>query len=363
MGATISLCMIVKDEEKVLARCLSSIKGGVDEIIIVDTGSTDSTKRIAREFTDKVYDFEWIDDFSAARNYSFSLATMDYQMWLDADDVVEPEELSKMLALKESLGPEIELVTMRYHTSYDSQGKPVLTSTRERWLKRSKGYTWNDPIHEYIYMSGNILHSEIAISHRRPARPADRKDRNIAIYEKQLAQGKELSPRSQYYYARELFDHKRYEESIEYFNIFLDGGKGWFEDNIAACFTLSRCFNELGKKEKTLQVLTRSFEFDTPRAEICCQLGYYFKEKEKYAQAIYWFELALTLVKKSLGFVLNDYWDYIPNIELCLCYNSIGNTQKAYEHHKKSAIAKPGDPSVAFNEDYFKRVMGEAYEG
>ena len=77
---TISLCMIVKNEEAVLARCLESVKDVVDEIIIVDTGSTDKTKQIAYRYTQNVYDFEWIDDFSAARNYSFSKATKDYQM-------------------------------------------------------------------------------------------------------------------------------------------------------------------------------------------------------------------------------------------------------------------------------------------
>lgn len=68
---TISLCMIVKNEEKVLARCLDSIADLMDEIIIVDTGSSDNTKEIAKKYTDKIYDFAWIDDFSAARNYSF----------------------------------------------------------------------------------------------------------------------------------------------------------------------------------------------------------------------------------------------------------------------------------------------------
>ena len=87
--ATVSLCMIVRNEEDVLGRCLESVKDIVDEIIIVDTGSTDKTKEIAGRFTNAVYDFPWIDDFSAARNFSFSKATMDYQMWLDADDVIE----------------------------------------------------------------------------------------------------------------------------------------------------------------------------------------------------------------------------------------------------------------------------------
>ena len=62
----ISLCMIVKNEEKVLARCLDSIVGLMDEIIIVDTGSSDKTKEIARKYTDNIYDFEWIDDFAPA---------------------------------------------------------------------------------------------------------------------------------------------------------------------------------------------------------------------------------------------------------------------------------------------------------
>lgn len=68
---TISLCMIVKNEEQALPKCLESIKDIVDEIIIIDTGSTDRTKELAKKFTDKIYDFEWINDFGAARNYSF----------------------------------------------------------------------------------------------------------------------------------------------------------------------------------------------------------------------------------------------------------------------------------------------------
>ena len=75
---TISLCMIVKNEERILSRCLDSVKDLVDEIIIVDTGSTDATKRIAAEYTDKIYDFAWIDDFSAARNFAFSKASKEY---------------------------------------------------------------------------------------------------------------------------------------------------------------------------------------------------------------------------------------------------------------------------------------------
>ena len=85
---TLSLCMIVRDEEDVLGRCLESVKDLADEIIIVDTGSSDRTKEIAAYYTDRIYDFEWCDDFSAARNFAFSKGTKDFLMWLDADDVI-----------------------------------------------------------------------------------------------------------------------------------------------------------------------------------------------------------------------------------------------------------------------------------
>ena len=84
---TISLCMIVKNEEKVLARCLDSVKDLVDEIIIVDTGSGDKTKAIAASYTDKIYDFTWVHDFSAARNFAFSKASCEYIYSADADEV------------------------------------------------------------------------------------------------------------------------------------------------------------------------------------------------------------------------------------------------------------------------------------
>ena len=100
---SLSLCMIVKDEAENIRACIRSIKRAVDEILIVDTGSTDSTQEIAGALGAKVFQFPWCDDFAAARNESIRHATGDYIIWLDADDRVDPSELTKIRLLKQIL--------------------------------------------------------------------------------------------------------------------------------------------------------------------------------------------------------------------------------------------------------------------
>ncbi len=184
---TISLCMIVKNEEKVLARCLESAKGFADEIIIVDTGSQDRTKEIARAYTEKIYDFSWKDDFSAARNESFSKASMDYCMWLDADDVVTEENQGKLKVLKERLDPDTDMVMMKYAISETQDGKALFSYYRERLVKNKRGFLWAGRVHEAISPEGKVVYSEITISHRKEGQ----KDpgRNLRIYEKMEKEG------------------------------------------------------------------------------------------------------------------------------------------------------------------------------
>ena len=119
--------MIVKNEEDVLARCLDCVKKFADEIIIVDTGSADKTKQVAKKYTDKLYDFSWCDDFSKARNFSFSKASMEYCMWLDADDVILQEDQEQLVELKQRLQPEVSIVMMKYHTAFDDKGNPTFS--------------------------------------------------------------------------------------------------------------------------------------------------------------------------------------------------------------------------------------------
>ena len=223
---SVSLCMIVKNEEDVLERCLKSVAGLVDEIIIVDTGSTDRTREIATHFTNQIFDFPWQDDFSAARNEAFSHASMDYCMWLDADDVFLEEDQKAFLNLKETLDPTVSVVMAPYHTGFDERGRVTFSYYRERLIKNRAGMCWVGAVHEVVTPVGNVLYSDFAVTHRK-TRPSD-PDRNLRIYQAQLAAGKQLEPRQQFYYGRELYYHHRWEEALDVFERFLEEGHaGW----------------------------------------------------------------------------------------------------------------------------------------
>lgn len=352
---TISLCMIVKNEEKTLARCLSSVGEAADEIIIMDTGSTDRTKEIAAQFTDKVYDFTWVDDFSAARNAAYAKATMEYILWLDADDVLLSEDKEKLLALKATLEPSVDTVMMLYNTGFDETGKVVFSYYRERLTKRIRGFKWVEPVHEYLAFSGKTQNADIAITHRKEDN-TPRTGRNLRIYESRLARGETLSWRGVYYYARELKDNGLFAAAAQQFESFLNSGQGWVEDNIAACGELAQCYEMLGEKEKTLLSLLRSFAYDTPRGETCCLLGYYYKGQKDYAKAVFWFGLVLQLPKpaESWGFIRHDCWGYIPCLESAVCCDKLGEYDKAERFNEMAAGFKPDSASVAYNRSYFK---------
>jgi glycosyltransferase involved in cell wall biosynthesis len=346
--------MIVKNEEAVLARCLDSVREAVDEIIIVDTGSSDRTREIAREFTPYVFDFAWREDFSAARNFAFDQATMDYQMWLDADDVMPPDSLAKLLALKEALDSGVDMVTMFYHTAFDENGNPIHTSNRERLLKRARGFRWQDPVHECIPLSGNIVRSDIVIEHRK-VRTTEDADRNLRIYQRLVDEGAALSPRQQYYYARELRDHGRWAEAAARFVEFLDGGQGWSEDNIAACHALGLCYKALGDDQRAMDAFGRSFRYGTPRAEVLCEIGYYHKAKGNLRVAAAWFTAVLALEHQhNGGFLLRDAWGYIPHLELCVCLYQLGDVLESQRHNELAGQCKPGSKAVESNRAFFK---------
>lgn len=349
--ATISLCMIVKNEESVLKKCLSSCKNLFDEIIIVDTGSDDSTKCIAKMFTDKIFDFKWVNDFSKARNFAFSKATCDYIMWLDADDVIPKKSLTKLMDLKNFLSKDVYM--LKYNIAF-ANNKPTFSYYRERIMKNCNKAFWQGAVHECITPFGEIERLNIAIDHKKTINTQS--DRNLKIYEN-LLKNRPLSPREQYYYGRELYDHKKFSSCVKVLKNFVNSKNGWVENVIDALFLISNCYQFLNKEEKQFDSLIETFKYDSPRANICCQLGDINLKNKRYTQAIDWYKIAIKCEDVSLkgGFVESFYYNYYPYLQLCYCFFCLNDIKNAEKYNNLAGKIYKSDIYLN-NKKYFENL-------
>lgn len=291
--AGISVCMIVKNEEKLLGRCLDSLKDIWDELIIVDTGSSDRTKEIAAGYTDKIYDFEWIDDFSAARNFAFSKATCDYIYSADADEVLDEENRQRFLVLKEALIPEVEIVQMWYVTpeeyntteNFDREYRPKL-------YKRLREVTWIDPIHETVRTEPVVFDSDIEILHK----PHDNHaGRDFRIFKRMIGEGKPLSRKLHKMYARELMlsgTKEDFLDAVSFFEYSMgDESRGEEEYQEAIC-VLCKAYRMAGKYTEFLETALKGVA-NVPCSEICLELGIYYYDTGRYPDASVWMQSAM----------------------------------------------------------------------
>ncbi|OMF83898.1 hypothetical protein BK146_32420 [Paenibacillus sp. FSL R7-0333] len=351
--------MIVRNEEQSLGRCLSSVADLVDELVIVDTGSTDRTKTIAASFGANIYDYEWIQDFAAARNYSFSKATCEYIMWLDADDVIEETDHERLKALKATLSSEYHSVSMAYILSTDDEGKPTASLRRNRLFRRDCQFQWSGAVHEFVEVTPPTFESDVCITHKKDK---EFTERNLLIYRKMQAKGEEFTPRDQIYFAHELYDHGYYQEALENYQIFLSRGDGWIEDNIQACMRLADSYGALGQKEEQLLSLCRTFEYGPPRPDACSKIGFYFMDLQQYEQAAYWFELAVSLPTRSdPGTDEEAAGSWLSNLQRCVCYDKLGQTSYADFCNEIAHAQYPNHYSVQYNRDYYRNLLGNRH--
>ena len=356
----ISLCMIVKNEEERLARCLSSVQGAVDEIVIVDTGSTDGTKAVAARFTDRIYDFTWRDDFSAARNASMDYATKPYILWLDADDVLERSEREKLIALRRRLDGSVDAVMMPYHYAHREDGAPTLVFERERIVRRDAGFRFAGVVHEAMGVSGNVLHEDIVVTHTGNHGESSTR-RNLAIYETWRKRGLALTGRDRYYYARELMACGQTERAEQEFAGFL-AGPGWVENRIDAYVARGRCLMQLGRGGEARESFMHAILLGEPRAEALCAMGDALMAEGRYGAAAFWYRAAMQAEKPAAcgGFITEDAYGYIPAMQLCVCYDRMGRTQEAAAMNERALLYHPDDGAALQNRAYFEAKRAQA---
>lgn len=358
---TISLCMIVRNEQNTLEQCLQSIRNIVDEIIIVDTGSIDQTKDIASKWSVHIFDFEWIDDFGAARNFAFSKATMDYILWLDADDVLLSEESQKLIQLKRSMSSEVDAVSMQYYCEFDDHGNVTLNVRRTRIVKRSRNYQWVGAVHEDLLIKDGIFYdSDIVVTHRKHPGTSD-PDRNLKIYEKLLSAGKKFTIRDTLHYAMELHHHQLHQKATTFYLKCMNMEESTTEDCIYICSKLADCYYHLGDRAKEREFIFKSFEYDIPRSEFCCRLGYFFLEKSQFSQAVFWYNVATeSPMPNNRWAILNDVSrTWLPHMQLGLCYYQMAKYELSYHHNKIALSYLPNDLSLLSNIELLEEIMSK----
>ncbi len=286
-----SLCMIVKNEAAVLKNCLDCLSDIMDEMIIVDTGSEDDTKKIAQSYTPYVYDYAWHDDFAAARNFAFSKATGDYIYSADADEVLDEENRTKFKALKRAMLPEVEIVQMIYVT--EQMNHPTENFTRDRrpkLFKRLREFTWIEPIHETINISPIVFDSDIEILHRPQG---NHSSRDFHVFEKIIEEKGVLSDRLLGMYVRELYKAGE-EQELERAKQFLEQAyvDRQQKENVDLCrqiiAVLLKIYRQMDDSVNMLKI-SLCEEATVPSAEMCMELGYFFMKKEDFEEAAIWF--------------------------------------------------------------------------
>jgi glycosyltransferase involved in cell wall biosynthesis len=314
MDATpsLSLCMIVKNEEFFLRRCLSSVKDYVDEIIIVETGSTDQTKAIALEFTDKVYDYAWQDDFSHARNFALEQASGDWILVLDADELVAETDLRAIRkAIIDSHYDAFYLIQYNYNNEHLIKGwLPVKEPTQYsgeylgyrrnpigRLFRNVPDIRFQGRVHEVIDQSIESRNSttlEIPIHHHMDDNPSkSKKDRQLnylRIIEKSL----ENAPDGRLYASAAvvcMYYTLDYPKAIEYFQHAVSLGY----DVDANKENLAEAYYRDNQLEESRALYTGLFESGYATVTLCTNLANLLVKGGNFSRAAHLLRTALSL--------------------------------------------------------------------
>lgn len=346
---TIGLCVIAKNEANNLPRLLYSVRDCVDEIYLTDTGSTDDTVEIAKEYGAQISHFEWVNDFSAARNFNFSQAKTDYVLWLDCDDALgNPEEFKMWRDTMMVLG---DYHLAPYWYAIDAQGKPTCTFIRERVVKNGL-FNWRYPVHEGLIPESAQGPAKClpvktwhVIHHRTQEDLAKDKGRNVAILERQA----ELDPRMQYYYGKELFEMDRVKDCMKPLETALSNPKLELHDRIIGmqylCYAYIKESLQLeqagdangaaGYRERTICLALSALQISPSRAEFLTLIADSLIKKGALSDSIAYLSASKHAVLdyatpiNSAIFHNKELYTTYPRNQLCRVYAHLGDLERA----------------------------------
>lgn len=379
MSEPFSVTIIARNEAKTLPRLLASL-AGADEIIVLDTGSTDGTPEVVRAlgatcvevgeqymerptqadvdtfaerygFTPTFTTEMQLFNYAAARNYALALASNDWCFCPDADEAVE-WDIERVRALL----PECDQITYQFAFSNNPDGTPLLEFAHCKFLRKSKG-RWVKKIHEVVQGDpGNrILHTDaIRLRHYQDFGSGNRQDflpkLEYAILELEDDQ------RNTYYLAREYYYHGMHDTAIQMFERYLALPDGWKPERGQALIQMAECYKYSGRGRQAIDCYHRAMVEDASRREPFYGLGVTYYEWADYRQAAIYLRAALE-IPLTANHYLNDMTLYTWRIWdlLSLVYDKLGETAKAQEAWLEAVKAAPDDERILANGKWFHR--------
>ena len=351
--------MIVRDEERLISGVLADAASFCDELVVLDTGSTDRTVELAVAAGAHVTHFPWVDDFAAARNASFAACTGDWVLWLDADDrLPEAVQLAFQELKRTGLHEDFDVLSLPYRYHWTASGEScTFAFPRERVVRRSAGLRWEHRVHEVIAVPDGRIRSrtDLWVEHR--PLPEDREhksERNLRILRSAVADG-DRSPRTLFYLGNELRDHGAVADAAAAYQGFLQiAPAGWERYN--ALVDLSRCLKGTGDPDGGVQVTYQAVQEDPTRAEAFVELGRYHYERQEWLHAVPFLIAATSLPPPTSGFVSLPDYTYVAWDMLSICYHQLGRQADALNALGRCVDGNPDRPRLEENAKWFVRT-------
>ena len=340
---SVSLCMIVKDEEEHLAGCLESVGDFPDEIIVVDTGSTDRTVEIARSFGARVEHFPWIDDFAAARNESIKYATKDWIFWMDADDRVSPENLKRLKYAAATGQADVYACRVVSEVGDSSSRK---TGVHKRLFRNRIGLHFRGAIHERLFGSDpcrpvSIAYTNIEIEHVGYAvdqrQLVEKARRNKAIIERCLEQEPERAY-WRYHLAVVMSMLEEWEKAIEHLEVVIEDQSGELGRDVEvydAHLLLATAYEKTQRPEEAHRSLQRLIEEFPQRRHAWMTLGRHHLSCDQPEEAAKALERARTLPAESDSLGVSWPEDALER-DLSTAHLLVGDLTRAREAYQRT---------------------------
>jgi glycosyltransferase involved in cell wall biosynthesis len=336
---TVSLCMIVKNEEKYLDRCLKSVQGKVDEIIIVDTGSTDKTIEIAEKYGSIVKHFIWINDFAAARNYSIEGVESEYILVLDADEYLDDgTDLQKDL----EKGKDFYRLTIKNQ----SNSGQIVFSQNVRLFKSGIGLKYSGKLHEHLNTyeedNGYVGIESDGVIHHAGYLPEvisekGKKKRNYDIMIKELSE----NPTGYSYFNMGLvyMNDAKYEEALGMFkkSYPLSKTKSYVK---ALLVRMGECLGLLKRNEEGIKLMDDAIAVFSNYTDLYYGLGMLYVTWGYYKDAELIFKKCLELGEKTETITTEGVGSYMANYQLALIYGKKGRNGDAFDEAFKAITKK-----------------------